>query len=69
MTTTRRWAHAFLAQHGADPSCWPAVVLTTFYGMTSQEIADMQGIPRNTVKTRIRLGLGRLRDQLEVNDD
>lgn len=46
-----------------------AVVLATFYGLTSQEIADREGVPRNTVKTRIRLGLGRLRDQLEVNDD
>jgi RNA polymerase sigma factor (sigma-70 family) len=46
-----------------------AVVLATFYGLTAQEIADRDGIPLGTAKTRIRLGLARLRDQLEVPDE
>jgi RNA polymerase sigma-70 factor (ECF subfamily) len=45
-----------------------AVVLATFYGLTAREIAEREDIPLGTAKTRIRLGLARLRDQLEVTD-
>lgn len=45
-----------------------AVVLATFYGLTAREIAEREDIPVGTAKTRIRLGLARLRDQLEVTD-
>jgi RNA polymerase sigma-70 factor (ECF subfamily) len=45
-----------------------AVVLASVYGLTAQEIADRESIPLGTAKTRIRLGLARLRDQLKVND-
>ncbi|NUT32571.1 MAG: sigma-70 family RNA polymerase sigma factor [Hamadaea sp.] len=46
-----------------------AVVLATFYGLTAKEIAEREGVPLGTAKTRIRLGLHRLRDQLEVSDE
>jgi RNA polymerase sigma-70 factor (ECF subfamily) len=46
-----------------------AVVLAAVYGLSAREIASREGIPVGTAKTRIRLGLARLRDQLEVSDD
>jgi RNA polymerase sigma-70 factor (ECF subfamily) len=45
-----------------------AVVMATFYGLTAREIAARESVPLGTAKTRIRLGLTRLRDQLEVSD-
>jgi RNA polymerase sigma-70 factor (ECF subfamily) len=45
-----------------------AVVLAAVYGLTAREIAEREAIPVGTAKTRIRLGLARLRNDLEVND-
>src|SRR5262245_36663897 len=45
-----------------------AVVLAAVHGLTAKEIAAREGIPLGTAKTRIRLGLARLRDHLEVSD-
>lgn len=41
-----------------------AVVMARFYGLTAQEIAQREGVPVGTAKTRIRLGLSRLRELL-----
>jgi RNA polymerase sigma-70 factor (ECF subfamily) len=46
-----------------------AVVMATFYGLTAREIAARESVPVGTAKTRIRLGLTRLRDHLEVTDE
>jgi RNA polymerase sigma-70 factor (ECF subfamily) len=46
-----------------------AVVLAAVYGLSAREIAEREGIPLGTAKTRIRLGLHRLRDHLEVSDE
>ncbi len=46
-----------------------AVVLASFYGFSAREIAERERVPLGTAKTRIRLGLARLRDQFEVSDD
>src|SRR5688500_7704490 len=42
-----------------------AVILKEYHGMTFQEIADLQGCPLSTVKTRLYQGLSVLRRQLE----
>lgn len=44
-----------------------AIVLKEFHGMTFQEIADLQGCPLSTVKTRLYQGLSVLRRHLEKN--
>lgn len=46
-----------------------AVVLAAIYGLTAREIAEREDIPLGTAKTRIRLGMSRLRNQLEVSDE
>ena len=42
-----------------------AILLKEYHGLTFQEIADMQGCPLSTVKTRLYQGLTVLRRQLE----
>src|SRR3954469_4940050 len=46
-----------------------AVVLATVLGRTSREIAELEGVPVATAKTRLRTGLRRLRDRLDVEVD
>jgi len=42
-----------------------AIVLKEYHGMTFQEIADLQGVPLSTVKTRLYQGLNVLRRHLQ----
>jgi RNA polymerase sigma-70 factor (ECF subfamily) len=41
-----------------------AIVLKEYHGLTFQEIADLQGCPLSTVKTRLYQGLSVLRREL-----
>ena len=43
-----------------------AIILKEYHGMTFQEIADLQGCPLSTVKTRLYQGLSVLRKQLKA---
>jgi DNA-directed RNA polymerase specialized sigma24 family protein len=43
-------------------------VLMTFYGLTARDIAEREGVPLGTVKTRVRRGLGALRERLGATD-
>ena len=45
-----------------------AVVLMTFYGLTARDIAERDGIPLGTVKSRVRRGLAAMRERLGASD-
>ena len=46
-----------------------AVALAYFGGLTAEEIASRDGIPLGTVKSRVRLGLHKLRDALPAGGE
>ena len=53
---------------GLPPEQARPIVQMAFQGLTAREIALRHDIPLGTVKTRVRRGLRRLRDGLEVRD-
>jgi len=44
-----------------------AIVLKEYHGLTFQEIAELQGCPLSTVKTRLYQGLSVLRRHLDIS--
>lgn len=45
-----------------------AVALAAFYGRSAQEIAEIESVPLGTAKSRIRMGLTKLRDAVSVEE-
>lgn len=45
------------------------ILLMAFGGLTAHEISTRDDVPLGTVKSRVRRGLGRLREKLGVSDD
>ena len=46
-----------------------ALLLAAYLGRTAREVAELEGVPLGTAKTRIRSAMIRLRDRMEVGDD
>src|SRR5438132_2305269 len=57
------------AMGALTPQQRAALELAYFGGKTSAEVAELEGIPVGTAKTRIRTALIRLREALEVDRD
>jgi RNA polymerase sigma factor (sigma-70 family) len=58
--------HLRSAVRALPPEQSRLIVLSVFYGMTAKEMADREGIPLGTAKTRVRRGLAKLREALGV---
>jgi DNA-directed RNA polymerase specialized sigma24 family protein len=43
--------------------------LTAYLGRTAREIAELEGVPLGTAKTRIRAAMLKLGDSLEITND
>lgn len=57
------------AMEGLSPGQRAALELAYFGGKSSTEVAELEGIPVGTAKTRIRTALMKLREALEVQHD
>jgi RNA polymerase sigma-70 factor (ECF subfamily) len=53
------------ALRGLPPAQREALVLAYWGGLTAQEVARRVGVPLGTAKSRIRLGMARLRSEIE----
>jgi RNA polymerase sigma factor (sigma-70 family) len=58
-------ARIVASMRSLPPEQRDALLAVTLFGYTTGELSTATGVPLGTVKTRIRLGLRKLRDQLE----
>jgi RNA polymerase sigma-70 factor (ECF subfamily) len=63
----RRYVQEALS--GLPPEQRQAIALAYFYGMSQSEIAEQLKLPLGTVKTRMRLGLIKLREALAPHEE
>lgn len=69
--TTRAWMLRRLIAPciGAlSPHATQAIILNVVHGVSFREIGERIGVPTNTVKSWVRRGLIKLRDELEIDD-
>ena len=66
MDTAQRRQRIIAALAALSPEQREAIELAFFSGLTHSELAERLGQPLGTVKTRIRLGMMKLREQLEA---
>ena len=57
-------AHAVALLHGLPVAQRDALVAVTLFGLSTREVSERDGIPHGTVKTRVRLALRKLRDEM-----
>ena len=70
LAETRDLTHrARQAMNALTPGQRAALELAYFQGKTSTEVAELEGIPVGTAKTRIRTALVKLREALEVHHE
>ena len=68
MITAGMAARVAAAVRQVPPEQARALLLAAFYGHTAEEISVSEGIPLGTAKTRIRLGLRKVRAMLMDQD-
>ena len=70
VAAVRNEAHAHLRAciRELRPEQARAIVMAGMYRMTAQEVADSEGIPLGTAKTRIRTAMTRLREHLALQE-
>jgi RNA polymerase sigma-70 factor (ECF subfamily) len=61
-TVESRWGSLRFALESLPPEQRQVIELAYYHGMSQSEMAEFLDIPLGTVKTRVRLGMGKLRD-------
>jgi RNA polymerase sigma-70 factor, ECF subfamily len=64
-----RWREMTHAMSHLPPEQRDAIALAYYHGLSQSEISEHLGVPLGTVKTRIRLGMEKLRSVFRLSDD
>lgn len=60
-TDEARWGSLYFAVHGLPDEQRAAITCAYYYGMSHSQISEFLDVPLGTVKTRLRLGMDKLR--------